>query len=321
MSLTTREERAPRSRWTALAWAIPLAIVVVIGIIVLAQYIRLLPPVVAFMQTYRGESELPAFAPVGFPAFVEWQHGLNSFFVLFIIRTGWDIRRKQRPTAFWIRRNEGRITTAGAPVRIGISTWLHLAIDGLWVLNGILFYVLIFCTGQWTRIIPTSWDVFPNAVSTAIQYASLYWPTAEGWSNYNALQLISYFVTVFVAAPLAIITGVRMMPGLALRLRRLDRVFPVAVARGIHVIVMIYFVAFTIVHVTLVLTTGAIQNLNHMYAGRNDTSPLGLGIFALTVVLMVVLWIWAKPAIIARLAGFTGNVRIAPGTGKATPGL
>ena len=308
----------PPRRFRALAWAIPLAIVVVIGVIVVAQNIRLLPPVVSFMQTYRGQSTLPTFAPVGFPAFVEWQHALNSFFVLFILRTGWEIRRKKRPTAFWIRRNEGLVTTPNPPVRIGITTWLHLAIDGLWVLNGILFYVLIFCTGQWTRIIPTNWDVFPNAVSTAIQYASLYWPTADGWANYNALQLLSYFVTVFVAAPLAIITGVRMMPGLAYRLRRLDRVLPVAVARGIHVITMIYFVAFTIVHVTLVLTTGAIKNLNHMYAGRDDTSLLGLGIFVLTVAIMVVLWVWAKPAIIARLAGLTGVVRAAPGNGKGT---
>jgi thiosulfate reductase cytochrome b subunit len=317
VNLTTREERAPRSRWASLPWAIPAAIVAVVGVIVIAQYIRILPPVEWFMQTYRGASELPAFAPVGFPAFVEWQHGLNTFFLLFIIRTGWDIRRKERPAAYWTRRNDGLITTARPPIRLGVSTWLHLAVDALWVLNGILFYVLIFCTGQWTRIIPTSWDVFPNAISTAIQCASLYWPTADGWSNYNALQLLSYFVTVFIAAPLAIITGVRMMPGLALRLRRFDRVFPLAVARGIHVVTMVYFVAFTVVHVTLVLATGAAQNLNHMYAGRNDTSLVGAGIFAASVIVMVVLWIAAKPAVITRLAGLTGTIRKANPPGAA----
>ena len=57
---------------------------------------------------------------------------------------------------------------------------------------------------------PTSWDVFPNAVSAALQYVSLDWPTENGWVNYNGLQQLAYFATVFIAAPLAIVTGVRM---------------------------------------------------------------------------------------------------------------
>jgi hypothetical protein len=72
---------------------------------------------------------------------------------------------------------------------------------------------------------------------------------------------------------------------------------------------MVYFVTFIIVHVTLVLSTGAVRNLNHMYAGRDDQSWLGFWIFAGTVVLMIVLWIAAKPSVISRLAGLTGTVR------------
>ncbi len=278
-------------------------------IVFVARWAAALPAIRSFMSTYPGDSALPTGAPVGFPAFVEWQHVLNSFFVLFILRSGWQIRGRTRPSAFWIRRNDRLVRTRTPPVRLGISTWLHLAVDALWVANGVVFYVLIFCTGQWARIVPTRWDVFPNGITTAIRYASLNWPTNDGWSNYNALQLISYFVTVFVAAPLAILTGVRLMPGIAHRFRRLDRVFPLRVARGVHVVVMVYFVAFIIVHVTLVLATGALRNLNHLYAGRDDQSGVGFSIFAGTVVLMVVLWIAAKPAVIARLAGLTGTVR------------
>ena len=51
---------------------------------------------------------------------------------------------------------------------------------------------------------PTSWDVFPNALSVLIQYLSLDWPAENGWVAYNGLQLIAYFVTVFIAAPLAL---------------------------------------------------------------------------------------------------------------------
>ncbi|WP_421014458.1 FAD-binding protein, partial [Glutamicibacter creatinolyticus] len=45
------------------------------------------------------------------------------------------------------------------------------------------------------------WDVFPNALSSALQYASFDWPLENSWTNYNALQMITYFLVVFVAAP------------------------------------------------------------------------------------------------------------------------
>ena len=96
------------------------------------------------------------------------------------------------------------------PRRLSITVWLHNAFDIVWVLNGLVYVVLLFVSGQWLRIVPTSWDVIPNAISAALQYASLDWPTENGWVNYNGLQLLAYFATVFIAAPLAIITGFRM---------------------------------------------------------------------------------------------------------------
>jgi thiosulfate reductase cytochrome b subunit len=298
--------RSPRDRGRTGAWLAAIAVVAIFVVVVVAKFLRGLPALQSFMADYPGASALPAGAPGGFPA---WQHLLNSFFVLFIIRTGWQIRGKKRPPAFWSRRNEGAIRTTQRPVRIGLNTWFHLVLDILWVLNGVVFYILLFTTDQWTRIIPVHWDVFPNAVSTAIQYASLGWPTNDGWANYNALQLLTYFVTVFVAAPLALITGIRITPGLAYRLRSLDRVFSLRVARSIHAIVMIYFVAFVIVHVTLVLATNTLRNVNHMYAGRDDQSWIGFVLFAASVVLMAVLWVFARPALLGRLAALTGNVR------------
>ncbi len=56
--------------------------------------------------------------------------------------------------------------------------------------------------------------MFPNALSLLIQYLSLDWPTDQGWVAYNGLQLLAYFITVFVAAPLALITGLGMSPAL-----------------------------------------------------------------------------------------------------------
>ncbi len=308
MSLADTLKTFRASRWFSLTWIVPVVIVGLAVVVIAAEIARTQPAVQSFLHTYPGFSGLPSFAPVGFPAWVEWQHGLNVFFMLFIVRSGWLVRTTKRPDAYWTRNNNGPIRTKGSPVRISLHLWLHLSFDILWVLNGIVFYVLIFCTGQWVRIVPTRWDIFPNAVSAALQYASLHWPIEQGWSNYNALQTISYFLVVFIAAPLAIITGLRMSPGLADRWRPFEKVYPITVARKIHFPVMIFFVAFTIVHVTLVFATGALNNLNHMYAGRNDDSWAGFWIFAASLVVMVAAWIAARPLVLRSIAGVTGRV-------------
>ncbi len=301
--------RFRESRWFRLVWLAPAIVVGLFLLVLAARGIRDLPAVQSFMRSFPGASALPGGAPVGFPAWLGWQHFLNSFFLLFILRTGWQVHSSKRPPAYWTRTNTGPLRTKNPPVRIGLHLWLHLSIDTLWVLNGVLFFVLIFATGQWVRIVPTRWDVFPNAVSVAIQYASFNWPTENGWVNYNALQTLSYFVITFIAAPLALLTGIRMAPGLAERFKRFDRVFPLSVARAIHYPVMVFFAAFVVVHVTLVLATGALRNLNHMYAGRDDYSWWGVGVFALSVIVMVAAWIGARPAILSSLAGLTGSVR------------
>ena len=39
---------------------------------------------------------------------------------------------------------------------------------------------------------------------------------------YNSLQLLAYFITLFIAAPLAFITGLGMSPALSTRFRRIS---------------------------------------------------------------------------------------------------
>lgn len=277
-------------------------------VVVGAMALRELPAGITFIHQFPGHSELPANAPVGFPAWLGWQHFLNSFFLLFIIRTGLQVRSQKRPPAFWTRNNTGLIKTKNPPVRIGLPLWLHISMDSLWVLSGVIFYVLIFATGQWVRIVPTSWDIFPNALSAALQYASLNWPTEDGWVNYNALQTLAYFATVFIAAPLAVVTGIRMTPGLAARFRSIEKIYPIGWARAVHFPVMIYFLVFIFIHVTLVLATGALRNLNHMYAGRDDGTWWGAGIFAISLLLMAVAWVAFRPSVLAPIASLTGRV-------------
>lgn len=297
-----------KSKWFKLVWIVPVAAIVVAAVIIGANVIRSLPAVQSFMKDFPGQSELPKGAPVGFPAWLQWQHFLNAFFIVLIIRTGWQQRNEKRPAAFWTRNNKGLIKTKGSPKRISLNLWLHLSLDAFWVLNGIIFIVLLFVSGQWVRVVPTSWDVFPNAISCVIQYASFHWPTEDGWVNYNALQLIAYFVTVFIAAPLAFVTGIRMSPAWSTRWTRASKIYPLELARKVHFPVMLYFVLFVIVHVTLVLATGAIRNLNHMYAGNDGYGWVGFGIFMGSLVVMAAAWIAARPLLLRPIASLTGTV-------------
>jgi hypothetical protein len=159
-----------------------------------------------------------------------------------------------------------------------------------------------------------SWDVIPNSISVAIQYLSLDWPAETGWVNYNSLQLIAYFVTVFLAAPAALISGLGMSPALSTKFKWISSVFSIQVARSLHFIVMVWFLLFIVVHVTLVLTTGALRNLNHMYASRDDETWVGFWIFAASMVVIIVGWVLATPLTIRypRVVQRVGYALIGP---------
>ncbi|WP_254431236.1 cytochrome b/b6 domain-containing protein, partial [Agromyces sp. Marseille-P2726] len=256
-----------------------------------------------FLAAFPGEYHLPEGAEPGFPAWVQWQHFFNVFLIVLIIRSGLQVRTEKKPSAYWTPR-----WSKNGQGKISLALWFHQSLDILWLLNGVVFVVLLFVTGHWMRIVPTSWEVFPNAISAGLQYLSLDWPTENGWANYNSLQQLMYFITVFIAAPLAAATGVRMSGLWPKNAKTLNRIYPVEWARAIHFPVMLYFVAFIIVHVALVFATGALRNLNHMYGGTDVVNWAGFWIFFASLIVIVGGWIAARPFLLAQIAKLTGKV-------------
>ncbi|GAA1700991.1 hypothetical protein GCM10009808_18440 [Microbacterium sediminicola] len=269
--------------------------------VLLVRWLLSLSGMQDFLQAFPGEYHLPEGAPVGFPAWLGWQHFFNVFLMVLIIRTGLTVRTEKRPTVFWAPK-------AKPKGKISLTLWFHQALDLLWIINGAVFIVLLFVTGQWMRIVPTSWEVFPNALSAALQYISLDWPTENGWVNYNSLQQLAYFTTVFVAAPLAIVTGFRMSKLWPAKAKGLSKAYPVELARAVHFPVMLYFVVFIAVHVILVFATGALRNLNHMYAGTDVENWVGFWLFVLSLVVIAGAWVAARPLVLAPIARLFGNV-------------
>ncbi len=315
--------RIGHSRWFNLLWLLPIGFVALISAVAGAQGLRSLPSVQRFIARYPGTVEPTGAAQTaGFPAWAAAQHFLTAFLMIFIIRSGLQIL-SDHPRLYWTRHSTpgkdwfriqkpvpgdplwtakqdsislpGQVGLPGIRHSIGLARWWHLGADTLFVVNGLVFYVLLGATGQWRRLVPTSWAVFPNAVSVMIQYLSLHWPTENGWVAYNGLQLFAYLITVFVAAPLALITGLGMSPALSTRFKRISKVLSIQTARSLHFLVMAWFLLFILVHVTLVFTTGLLRNLNHIYAGRDDDTWFGFWIFAASMVVIIVAWVAATP--------------------------
>jgi hypothetical protein len=71
---------------------------------------------------------------------------------------------------------------------------------------------------------------------------------------------------------------------------------------------MIFFCAFIAVHVFLVFTTGALRNLNHMYASQDVVNWTGFWIFTASLVVMAGVWFAVRPLVIAPIARLFGPV-------------
>src|SRR6476659_4780345 len=144
----------------------------------------------------------------------------------------------------------------------------------------------------WCRL---TFEVFPAALSTAIQYASLNFPVDHSWTRYNGLQQLSYFITVFVAAPVSIATGLMQSPAISNALGWFGRLFNRQAMRSVHFISFAWFEGFILAHGVMVFVTGIRQNTNHMFGGVNDASWRGFPLFVLAMTMLGLGWWMASP--------------------------
>ena len=155
--------RVGRSKWFNLLW---LLLIVGVGF---AKELREVPAAASFIADYPGTVP-PPDEQDGIPAWVGWQHFLNLFLMTFIIRSGVQIMtdhprlywtRHSTPSKEWFRFQKevpvdplwtakqdsvslpGQVGLPGIRHSIGLPRWWHLGIDVLFVLNGLIFYILI----------------------------------------------------------------------------------------------------------------------------------------------------------------------------------
>jgi DMSO/TMAO reductase YedYZ molybdopterin-dependent catalytic subunit/thiosulfate reductase cytochrome b subunit len=279
-----------------------------------------------------------AVEPRGFPAWLRLTHYVNFLFLVLLIRSGLQILADHprlygnvhcTPGTEWLRFTpvevpKDRVWTAkedsrylspwiGLPGRrhtVGMARHWHFLSVLFWVLNGVFYVALLFATEQWKRLVPTSWQIVPDAWAVFVHYATLHLPPEpDGFYRYNALQQLAYFGVVFVLAPLAILTGPSMSPALAARYGWYPRLpGNRQIGRSLHFLVMCAFVAFLVVHVALVALTGLARNMNHIVLGTDDTHPIGLylGLSGIGVVAalnaLAYFMAWRRPRVVQHAA-------------------
>ncbi len=137
---------------------------------------------------------------------------------------------------------------------LGLGRHWHFISDLIWILNGLVFVILVVVSGYWRYYVPTSWAIIPEAAQSAWTYLHFNLaPTLPG-QPFNALQKLAYFFIVFILAPFQIATGAAMSPALAARFPWYIKLFGGRQkARSLHFIGLLIFIGFVIVHTVMVI--------------------------------------------------------------------
>jgi len=263
-----------------------------------------------------------------FPAWLRITHYLNFLFLTLLIRSGIQIladhpklytndhctpgtewlkfsNKKVPKEGLWTSHDEevdvsAWIALPGGKHKLGLGRHWHFFSVIFWILNGLTYVLLLFVTGNWHRLIPTRWEIFPEAVRAFIDYLHFQPPAAASFHPYDALQQLSYAFVVFVLGPLAILTGAAMSPAIAGRFPSYTKLFGGRQkARSLHFLVLVGYIIFIIVHVTMVALVDFPGNMDRIVLGGHSGHEglailIGLFAIAMVIVVHVILTRWSQ---------------------------
>lgn len=247
-----------------------------------------------------------------FPPWIIVTHLLNIAFMLMMARSGVEIL-SAFPKLYWIRsclpgREWLRFTrkTFGADSRrlwtsldeeeswspliampgrrnLGLGRHWHLMTVPFWIVNGAVYVTMLFVSGYWRTLVPTSWSLFPQALRDVGTYLQFHLPSHLPGSPFNAAQQLSYFVVVFVLAPVQIATGAAMSPAVVGRFPRYPKLFGGRqAARSLHFVGLALFGLFVVVHTAMVVIHGLPHEFAAMMLGSYADDPVRAMVLALS---------------------------------------
>jgi DMSO/TMAO reductase YedYZ molybdopterin-dependent catalytic subunit/thiosulfate reductase cytochrome b subunit len=262
-------------------------------------------------------------ASLGFPAWLRVTHFINLLFIGLLIRSGLQILGAHprlywqdgcNPDKAWLTFTKKKVPKDKlytsmddeVPVtpllalpgkdNLGLGRHWHFFSVIFWVLNGAIYMVLLFATGEWSRLIPTSWDIVPRALHTFLTYITFHIPPASDFRPYDPLQQLAYAAVVFLLAPFMLLTGAAMSPAVEARFPWYIKLFGGRqVARSLHFLSLIAFTLFIIIHTALVLIVHFQDNIRNIVLGSEQTSfPLAVTIAIIALLFVAAVYVCAS---------------------------
>jgi sulfoxide reductase catalytic subunit YedY len=261
-----------------------------------------------------------------FPFWIRFAHFINIIFITLLIRSGIEIlsalpklywhdhcrpgtewvkfTRKQMPEdKMWISLDEEESFSSWIALpghkNLGLGRHWHFFSIVFWIANGAAYYILLFTSDEWQRLVPSSWSIIPQAIHDAMLYTSFHFPPVG--HPYNAIQQLTYFIVVFLLGPFMIATGAAMSPAISARFPRYPKIFRSRqVARSLHFLGMIAFVLFIIIHLTMVTAERFSENMGNIVLGHTTSFGVAAGLFSLFLIAVVIIHVWATGISIRR---------------------
>ena len=148
---------------------------------------------------------------------------------------------------------------------------LHFLAAWVLVLTGAIYLLAGVFTGHFRRhLVPRPAELTPRQFwSDVREHARLRIRAATGGPHYGLLQKCSYFAVVFLALPLAVVTGLAMSPAITAAFPFLSGMFGgFQSARTVHFFASVALVLFLLVHVGMVLMSGFGRQMRAMTFGK-----------------------------------------------------
>jgi len=209
-------------------------------------------------------------------------HWINAVAVIVLLGSGLGISNAH-PRLYWGRYG-ANFDHAWAqlprfPAWITIPANYNLAISRRWHLLfalvfafGLLGYMIVSLINRHfaRKLALRRADVSPAHLAADVRdHLNLRFHDADDPGAYNSLQKWSYILILFVALPLMIFTGLALSPGM-------DAAWPWLLdlfggrqsARSIHFVTSAVVGVFIVVHLTLVILAGAVNELRSMITGK-----------------------------------------------------
>jgi thiosulfate reductase cytochrome b subunit len=170
----------------------------------------------------------------------------------------------------------------GAPVARGFPGWMtlpsgqdlasgrrgHFLFAWFFVLNGFVYLLYgVITRHTWRKLLP-SWAEMSGISHSVADHLRLRFPRGEEARHYNVLQKLTYLAVIFIVLPVLILAGLTMSPGMNAAFPDLVTLFGGRQsARTLHFVAAGALVLFIVVHVVLVLVSGAWNNMRSMLTG------------------------------------------------------